>query len=116
MIVKQIWTNNDFRNFNYIIACPSTGEALAIDPLDYNKCLSVSKNNGFEITQILNTHHHHDHIGGNPDIIRQTGAKLLAHAEAKDDIPDIDIGLSAGDTVSVGKLVDLLIESNGVLL
>ncbi len=107
MIVKQIWTNNDFRNFNYIIACPSTGEALAIDPLDYNKCLSVSKNNGFEITQILNTHHHHDHIGGNSDIIRQTGAKLLAHAEAKNDIPDIDIGLSAGDTVSVGKLVDL---------
>ena len=47
MIVKQIWTNNDFRNFNYIIACPSTGEALAIDPLDYNKCLSVSKKNGF---------------------------------------------------------------------
>ena len=107
MIVKQIWTNNDFRNFNYIIACPSTGEALAIDPLDYNKCLSVSKNNGFEITQILNTHHHHDHIGGNSDIIRQTGAKLLAHAEAKNEIPDIDIGLSAGDTVSVGKLVDL---------
>ena len=107
MIVKQIWTNNDFRNFNYIIACPSTGEALAIDPLDYNKCLSVSKNNGFEITQVLNTHHHHDHIGGNSDIIRQTGAKLLAHAEAKDDIPDIDIGLSAGDTVSVGKLVEL---------
>jgi len=65
------------------------------------------KKNGFEITQILNTHHHHDHIGGNSDIIRQTGAKLLAHAEAKNDIPDIDIGLTAGDTVSVGKLVDL---------
>ena len=65
------------------------------------------KKNGFEITQILNTHHHHDHIGGNSDIIRQTGAKLLAHAEAKNEIPDIDIGLSAGDTVSVGKLVDL---------
>ena len=34
MIVEQIWTGNDYRNFNYVIACGETGEALAIDPLD----------------------------------------------------------------------------------
>ena len=32
MIVEQIWTGNAYRNFNYLIACPETGEALAIDP------------------------------------------------------------------------------------
>ena len=32
MIVKQIWTGNAYRNFNYLIACGETGEALAIDP------------------------------------------------------------------------------------
>ena len=30
MIVEQIWTDNAYRNFNYLIACPETGEALAI--------------------------------------------------------------------------------------
>ena len=30
MIVKQIWTANPYRNFNYLIACPDTGEALAM--------------------------------------------------------------------------------------
>ena len=34
MIVERIWTANAYRNFNYLIACPETGEALAIDPLD----------------------------------------------------------------------------------
>ena len=37
MIVEQIWTGNAYRNFNYIVACPETGEALAIDPLDESK-------------------------------------------------------------------------------
>ena len=32
MIIEQIWTANPFRNFNYLIACPDTGDALAVDP------------------------------------------------------------------------------------
>ena len=36
MLVEQIWTENDYRNFNYLIACPETGEALAIDPRSGN--------------------------------------------------------------------------------
>ena len=65
MIVKQIWTANAYRNFNYLIACSETGEALAIDPLDHEKCLKAAKDEGWEITQILNTHEHRDHTGGN---------------------------------------------------
>ena len=43
MIVKQIWTANAYRNFNYLIACAETGEALAVDPLDHEKCLQAAK-------------------------------------------------------------------------
>ena len=107
MIVEQVWTANDYRNFNYLIACPETGEALAIDPLDHAKCLAAAKERGWEITQVLNTHEHFDHTGGNAALIRATGAKLLAHANARDRIPDVDVGLSAGDVVSVGKTVEL---------
>ncbi len=28
MIIEQIWTGNAYRNFNYLIACEETGEAL----------------------------------------------------------------------------------------
>ena len=52
MIVEQIWTANSYRNFNYLIACPETGEALAVDPLDHQKCLAAAKEHGWEITQI----------------------------------------------------------------
>ena len=107
MIVEQVWTANNFRNFNYLIVCSDTGEALAVDPLDHEKCLAAAKANGWQITQVLNTHEHHDHIGGNQAVIDATGAKLLAHQNAKDKIPDMDIGLTAGDIVKVGKAVEL---------
>ena len=107
MLVEQIWTANDYRNFNYLIACSESGEALAIDPFDHKKCLAAAKRRGWEITQILNTHEHGDHTGGNAEMIRATGAKLLAHAGAKDKIPGIDVGLGAGDVVKVGKTVEL---------
>jgi len=107
MIIEQIWTGNNYRNFNYLIVCPDTGEALAIDPLDHEKCLSIAKKNGWEITQVLNTHEHGDHTGGNKAVIAATGARLLAHANAKDSIPGMDQGLKAGDVVKVGKSVEL---------
>ena len=107
MIVEQVWTGNAYRNFNYLIACPQTGEALAVDPLDHRKCLAVATRMGWEITQILNTHEHGDHTGGNKAMIAATGAKLLAHANARDRIPGMDRGLEAGDVVRVGRSVEL---------
>lgn len=108
MIVKQIWTGNAYRNFHYLIACPESGEALVIDPFDYKKCLAEAEANGWTITQVLNTHEHGDHIGGNRHMIEATGAKLLAHENAKNAIKGIDIGLKGGDVVKVGKTVELL--------
>ncbi len=103
MIVEQIYTDNAYRNFNYLVACPKTGEALAIDPLESRLCLDTAKDKGWEITQLLNTHEHGDHTGGNDAVIAATGAKLLAHAGAKNRIRGIDVGLSAGDVIEIGK-------------
>jgi hydroxyacylglutathione hydrolase len=107
VIVKQIWTANAYRNFNYLIACGETGEALAIDPLDHEKCLKAAKDEGWEITQILNTHEHLDHTGGNAAVAGKTGATILAHKNAKDKIAGMARGLGAGDVVKVGKTVEL---------
>ena len=107
MIVERIWTGNAYRNFNYLVACPDTGEALAIDPLDSEKTLATAKAKGWRITQVLNTHEHHDHIGGNAAVVAATGAKVIAHHRAAGLIPGVDRGVKAGDIIQVGKRVEL---------
>ena len=107
MIVERIWTGNAYRNFNYLIACRETGEALAIDPLDHGQCLQVARKNGWRITQILNTHEHHDHTGGNAAVVAATGAKVIAHHKAGGKIDGMDRGVQAGDVIKVGKTVEL---------
>lgn len=107
MIVERIWTGNAYRNFNYLIACPDSGEALAIDPLDHEKTLAIAKARGWQITQILNTHEHHDHTGGNAAVVAATGAKLIAHHRTGGRIAGVDRGVKAGDVIKVGNHVEL---------
>jgi len=107
MIVERIWAANELRNYHYLVACAETGEALVIDPLDWQACLRRANERGWTITQILNTHEHHDHTGGNQQVIAATGAKLSAHVNAKDKISGMDRGLKAGDVIRVGKTVEL---------
>ena len=94
MIVERIWTGNAYRNFNYLIACPQTGEALAIDPLDHVKCLAAAKAEGWTITQILNTHEHLDHAGGLAKLKQITGAQFAVREAAK---AAVETGLPQAD-------------------
>lgn len=107
MLIERIWPANAYRNFHYLIACPDTGEALAVDPLDWALTLQVARTKGWEITQILNTHEHPDHTGGNAGLVGETGAKVLAHAAAASRIGGVDRGLSEGDVIRVGRTVEL---------
>ena len=107
MLVERVWAANNYRNFHYLIACPETGEALAIDPLEWSLCLAAAKRRSWTITQILNTHEHRDHTGGNAGLVGATGARVLAHAGAASRIGGVDVGLKKGDTVRVGRTVEL---------
>ncbi len=107
MLVEQIWTDNPLRNFHYLVACPETLEALAIDPYDHQLVLDRAETLGWKITQIVNTHEHFDHIEGNQALVAVTGAQVLAHANARDKIAGMDRGLSAGGIIQVGRSVSL---------
>jgi len=107
MLIERIWAANPWRNFHYLIACQETGEALAIDPLEWRLCLEAARHRGWRITQILNTHEHLDHTGGNAGLVGATGARVLAHAGAAARIGGVDRGLAAGEVIRIGNTVEL---------
>ena len=43
MLIERIWSANAFRNYHYLIACPESGEALAVDPLEWPLVLAAAQ-------------------------------------------------------------------------
>lgn len=108
MLVEQIAVENSLRNYMYLVACPQTKEAVAIDPLDHETALRRAEELGWTIRGVINTHEHYDHTGGNEPVVSATGATLYAHHQAVDKIANVDVGLKAGDAVQVGSSVQLI--------
>ena len=104
MQVIRRFMNNPLRNFNYLIGCEETRQAIALDPLDGEQMLQLAAEYGYDIKLIVNTHEHHDHIEGNPVVKAATGAPVWAHQSAMGKIPQQARGLVAGDWVELGTI------------
>ncbi|MDK2776333.1 MAG: hydroxyacylglutathione hydrolase [Pseudomonadota bacterium] len=104
MLVLRRYMDNALRNFNYLIACEETRQAIALDPLDGEQMLALADDHGLSIRLIINTHEHNDHIQGNPVVQAATQAPVWAHKNAMGRIPGQAHGLVAGDMVELGTL------------
>ena len=80
-------------NFSYLLIDEKSLNACVVDPGEAQPILKYIKNNKINLKYILNTHHHHDHIGGNNILKSKFGAKILAFKGDKERIPKIDIFL-----------------------
>lgn len=64
----------------YLLGCERTGEGVVIDPGDdSDQILAAVSRHGLKILNVVNTHGHFDHTGGNNAIMAATGAGLLIH-------------------------------------
>ena len=94
-------------NFSYLLVCTQSGKALGVDPgISPQSLLGVVQERGFTLEILANTHGHGDHIAGNGEVLRVTGAKLAAHPI---DVPAAEIALGEGSQIQIGSLtIDVL--------
>ena len=90
-------------NYIYLIHDPVSRETAVVDPALAQPVLDALKKKGWQLTYILNTHHHSDHVGGNLHLKQKTGCKIIAAQADWDRIPGIDVGVHEGDAVSLGQ-------------
>jgi hydroxyacylglutathione hydrolase len=65
---------------SYLVGCDARGVAAVIDPdRKVQKYLDAARARGLQITHIIETHLHADHVSGNTDLSARTGADIFIH-------------------------------------
>ncbi len=69
-------------NFVYLLHDHNTDTAAIVDPAwEVEEMLSLAREKGIRITDILLTHSHHDHINGIEQVLEQTDAQIHLHRD-----------------------------------
>ena len=87
-------------NYAWLIHNAESGETAVVDPSVADPVLEAAAARGWRLTQILNTHWHPDHTGGNQGIQAATGSTIIAPAEAER-VSKVDRVVGEGDRVTV---------------
>lgn len=88
-------------NFTYVIADEEAGEAAVIDPSwDLEKIFDALKRNGCTAKYVINTHSHFDHVLGNEQVAKVTGAKIIQHSASQ---LEKDMSVSEDDIIEIGS-------------
>ena len=86
---------------SYIVG--DAGEAVVVDPRwDIDVYLETAAAEELEITHVIDSHEHADHVSGRPALVQATGA--LGHRPATDEDDASDM-IRAGDEIKVGSVV-----------
>lgn len=66
---------------SYLVGCEGAGVGAVIDPdRDVQKYLDAAQAHGLQITHIIETHLHADHVSGNTELAEHTGADIYVHS------------------------------------
>ena len=94
-------------NYVWLLHDSESGETAVIDPAVDEPVLRAAEERGWQITQILNTHWHPDHVGGNPGVKQATGCTVTGPAAEAAKIPGIDRQVREGGRLRSALLQQL---------
>ncbi len=89
-------------NYGFLIHDSETGATATIDTPEAAKINAVLAEEGWTLSEIWNTHHHFDHVGGNLELAAQHGAIIRGPADDAGRIAGLTHGVSGGESFLFG--------------
>ncbi|MGF1490973.1 MAG: hydroxyacylglutathione hydrolase [Microcoleaceae cyanobacterium] len=90
-------------NYIFLLHNAEKNIAAVVDPADANPVLQRLRALNAELVAIFNTHHHHDHVGGNRKLLQHfPNATVYGGAEDRGRIPGQQVFLQEQDQVRFG--------------
>ncbi|EAQ74749.1 MULTISPECIES: hydroxyacylglutathione hydrolase [unclassified Synechococcus] len=95
---------------NYVMVLHDGAQAVVVDPAVAEPVVQWLEQRGLELVAVLQTHHHSDHIGGTPGLLRRwPAAAVLASGADRARIPFQTVALRDGDRLELlGRCVNVL--------
>ena len=109
--VYRIPAFND--NYIWMLHNPLTKALAVIDPGEAEPVLAALKEHNLTPTEIVNTHHHGDHIGGNEVLRERFDIPVMAPASEESRIANITTPVRHGDRVTIAGYDAEVIETPG---
>lgn len=88
---------------NYAYLVHTADGTCLIDAPEAAPIVAALDARGWGLDTILLTHHHHDHVGGVPDLLARYGCKVMGPAAGAPGLPPLDRALADGDIVGTGR-------------
>ena len=97
-------------NYVFVLHSDGPGPAVVVDPAVAEPVIAWLEQRGLELAAVLQTHHHHDHIGGTPALLqRWPAARVIASAADHARIPFQNDGVGDGDALELlGRTIQVL--------
>jgi len=89
-------------NYAYLVTDDKTKQAVIIDPANPSEVLPHLKkatDSGIKLTNIINTHHHHDHAGGNVELLKSYPLPIIGGK----DCDKVTTTPGHGETFTIGE-------------
>ena len=94
------WLSN-----SWIVAAGPGRAALVVDAgAPPEPLLAAAARERLEVTHVIATHHHHDHVAHAGAFVERYGSELCAHPQERELVPGCSMSLSDGDTLSIGGM------------
>ena len=100
-------------NYGVLLHDSDSGATASIDAPEAGPIEAALRSTGWNLTDILVTHHHADHTDGIRALKDKYKCRVVAPAGEADKIPAVDETVREGDTVRVGQLRANVIETPG---
>lgn len=99
---------------NYVFLIEeSSGITAIVDPGDPAPVKAALENKDLQLDYILNTHHHHDHVGGNEALKFIYNCRIIGPEKDKHRIPGIDQTVNENDVITLGETEFQIFETPG---
>lgn len=90
-------------NYGVLVHDSRSGTTISIDAPDATAIADNLKKRGWQLTHILTTHHHVDHVEGNLELKEHFGCTIIGPEKEKDKIPGIRKTVKGGDVFEIAQ-------------